>query len=108
MTHTRFVGEPLRPLDASFDTARMAVAEPGLPLRFEWRGETVEVRAVLRSWRSTGRCRHGSPERYVRRHWYRVHTRRHGMLVLYFDRNPRPGGDRRRWWVFSRSDAWEG
>ena len=103
----RFIGEPLRPLDASFDTARMAVAEPGLPHRFEWRGETVEVRAVVRAWRSTGRCRHGSPERYVRRHWYRVRTQCHGTLVLYFERTPRPGGDRRRWWVFSRSDVWE-
>ena len=73
----RFVSEAIVPVTATYDTARMAAGEPGLPRAFTWRGRTVEVAAVLRSWRETGKCRHGSPELYVRKHWYEVVTGAH-------------------------------
>jgi phosphoribosylglycinamide formyltransferase-1 len=66
----RFVSEPIQPLTETADTSRMAIGEPGLPQKFVWRGRTIIVTAVLRSWRETGKCRRGSPEMYVRKHWY--------------------------------------
>lgn len=62
----RFVSESMIPVAETSDTARMAVGEPGLPREFVWRGRTISIKAVLRTWRETGRCRHGSPEMYVR------------------------------------------
>jgi hypothetical protein len=97
----RFVSEAIMPVADTFDTARMATGEPGLPRAFVWRGETLEIAAVLRSWRDTGPCRHGSPEVYVRKHWFEVTTRTGAALRLYFDRQPRGGPGAARWWLFS-------
>lgn len=97
----RFLSEPLEPVVALADTARMATGEPGLPARFRWRGRTLEVAGLLRSWRDTGPCRHGSGERYVRRHWYEVVTPDQTTLKIYFERSPRPGAKGPRWWLYS-------
>jgi hypothetical protein len=97
----RFVSEAIRPVAGTGDTARMAIGEPGLPREFVWRGRTISVTAVLRSWRETGKCRHGSPEMYVRKHWYEVATASDGTLKLYFERQPRGGRKGARWWLFS-------
>ncbi len=99
--HERLVSEAITPVVATSDTSRMAAGEPGLPREFVWRGETVEVVAVVRAWRETGRCSHGSPEQYARKHWYEVATASHGTLKIYFDRQPRRGGAKGRWWLFS-------
>jgi phosphoribosylglycinamide formyltransferase-1 len=99
----RFVSESIKPLTETADTSRMAIGEPGLPQKFVWRGRTIIVTAVLRSWRETGKCRHGSPDMYVRKHWYEVATESDGIMKLYFERQPRLGqkGKRARWWLFS-------
>jgi phosphoribosylglycinamide formyltransferase-1 len=97
----RFVSEAIQPLTETADTSCMAIGEPGLPREFLWRGRTVAVRRVLRSWRETGRCRHGSPEMYVRKHWYEVATVSHGIMKLYFERQSRGGRKAARWWLFS-------
>lgn len=98
----RFISEPVSPVTATCDTSRMASGEPGLPRQFVWRGRTVEITAVLRTWRETGRCRHGSAELYVRKHWYEVATAADGTMTIYFDRHPRRGHSKEaRWWLFS-------
>jgi phosphoribosylglycinamide formyltransferase-1 len=99
----RFISEPITPLTETADTSRMATGEPGLPMKFVWRGRTVHIKTVLRAWHETGRCRHGSPEMYVRKHWYEVATESGGIMKLYFERQPRLGqkGKRARWWLFS-------
>jgi len=84
----RFVSEAIRPAAGTGDTARMAIGEPGLPGGFVWRGRTISVTAVLRTWRETGRRHHGSPERYVRKHWYEVATASGSTMKIYFDRQP--------------------
>ena len=101
----RFVSEAIKPVPGTGDTAAMAIGEPGLPRKFVWQGRTITIAAVLRTWRETGRCRRGSPELYVRRHWYEVATTSNGTMKLYFDRQPRTGGKRKaaRWWLFSMS-----
>lgn len=97
----KFVSEPIKPVVETFDTDRMATGEPGLPRQFEWRGHTVEVKAVRRTWRDTGPCRHGSGEQYVRKHWFEVETVADGTMKIYFDRQPRGGRKAPRWWLFS-------
>jgi phosphoribosylglycinamide formyltransferase-1 len=96
----RFVSEAIKPVAATFDTARMAAGEPGLPREFVWRGRTIAVAAVLRAWRETGRCRHGSPEMYARKHWYEVATSG-GTMKIYCDRQPHGGRQGTRWRLFS-------
>ena len=103
----RFVSEAIKPVAATCDTARMAAGEPGLPREFVWRGRTITVTAVIRAWRETGRCRHGSGESYVRKHWFEVETTACGIMTIYFDRQPRGGRKAARWWLFSIRDASE-
>jgi phosphoribosylglycinamide formyltransferase-1 len=98
----QFISEAITPVTATADTGRMAAGEPGLPSRFTWRGQTVEVAEVLRSWRETGPCRSGSPETYVRKHWYEVLTGSGAVMTLYFERQPRVRSKRTaRWWLYS-------
>lgn len=100
----RFVGEAIEPVVSTFDASRMANAEPGLPAEFVWRGEAFAVAAVLRTWRDTGPCRHGSGERYVRKHWFEVVTRDGAVMRIYCDRQARGGRQASRWWLFSISE----
>lgn len=101
----RFVGEALQPVSETFDVARMAAGGPGLPREFVWRGRRVRVAAVLREWRETAPCRHGSGERYVSRHWYDVQDEGGDTLRLYFERRARGRALSARWWLFSVEPA---
>lgn len=100
MPPERFISEALEPLTAGADTTRMAAGEPGLPKRFRWRGRIIDIQLLLRTWKSTGPCRHGSQELYVRRHWFEVASSC-GRLKIYFERQPRRGGKGARWWLYS-------
>ena len=97
----RFVSEALEPVAGTFDTARMAAGEPGLPRAFMWHGRTVEIARVVRTWRQTGPCTHGSGERYVRKHWYEVEAASGETMKIYFDRQPQTGRKTTRWWLFT-------
>jgi len=97
----QFISETIKPLCDTCDTLRMAAGEPGLPCKFLWRGRTIEIATILSAWRETGRCRHGSPERYIRKHWFEVLTTCGETMKIYFDRQPRGGRKSERWWLFS-------
>ena len=97
----RFVSEIIRPFGDARDTSSMAVGGPGLPREFEWQGRPLKIAAVLRTWRETGKCRHGSPELYVRKHWFEVVTTGNVVMKIYFDRQPRSKHRNDRWWLFS-------
>ena len=58
----RFISEVIRPDVATcLETFGMAVGEPGLPREFVWRGRTIKIAAVLRTWREkSGRHCRGS------------------------------------------------
>jgi hypothetical protein len=101
----RFISEAIQPVVETYDTARMSVGEPGLPREFAWRGRTIAVAAVLRTWRDTGKCRHGSPELYVRKHWFEITTTANDTMKIYFDRQARGGRHGARWWLFSISES---
>lgn len=79
----QFISEKIYPAPGALDTARMASGQPGLPRAFLWRGRTVAIEQVLRQWRETGPCRHGSGEKYVRKFWYEVQTA-DGVMKIYF------------------------
>jgi phosphoribosylglycinamide formyltransferase-1 len=102
-----FVSEPVKPVVATADTGAMAGGGPGLPREFVWRGETLRVGRVLRSWRETGPCRHGSPEQYVRKHWFEVETEGNRVAKIYFERQSRAGSRKKRWWLFSIEEGKE-
>lgn len=100
----QFVGEPIEPDTSTFDTSRMAIGEPGLPQQFTWHGDIIQVKAIRRTWRETGPCRHGSGEQYVRKHWYEVEDVADRVLKIYFERTPRRGSKGGRWRLFSVCD----
>jgi len=100
----QLISEPLTPVVATSDTSRMATGEPGLPREFLWRGKTILITSVLRTWRETGKCHHGSPELYVRKHWYEIVTSTNTTMKIYFDRQARTGRKGARWWLFSIDD----
>jgi len=102
----RFVCEAIKPVRGAMDTLGMARGEPGLPLRFLWRGREYAVAEVLERWKETGPCTSGSGERYVRKHWFRVRTTTGEEMKLYCERRPRSGRERlKRWWLYTVADA---
>jgi len=103
----QFISEIIRPVAATCDTSRMAVGEPGLPREFVWRDQTIKIATVLRTWRETEKCRHGSPELYVRKHWFEVVTTSKIKLKIYFDRHPRKGHKHDRWWLFTVCESFD-
>jgi len=102
-----FVSETITPLEASFDTRLMAQGQPGLPHKFRWRKQEWEVAEMLETWKEHGDCSHGSGERYVRKHVYRVRTTNGWVLRLYFQRTFGRGQFRikSRWWVHSIEES---
>lgn len=102
-----FVSEPLTPLEGSFDTSGMARGEPGLPRKFRWRKRDWEVGAVLERWKKYGDCRHGSGERYVRQHGFKLQTTDGIVLTVCFQRSfgKTRNQPRVRWWVRTLENA---
>jgi hypothetical protein len=70
--HAQFAGDELTPVSGTSDSAAMARGEPGLPARFTWRGREYRVAAVLSKWKTSGPCKTGGGEQYLRRHWYKL------------------------------------
>lgn len=101
-----FISEPITPLDASFDTTMMAQGEPGLPHHFRWRKKDWSVVEVLEHWKEHGNCTHGSDERYVRKHGFRVRTTEGPVFTLYFQRSFGRAKFRTtsRWWIYSMEE----
>ena len=100
-----FVGEIIRPAANADALTAAGPGGPLLPQRFSWRDRELRVGTVLRAWSETGPCRHGSGERYVRRHWFRVRTQAGSVLEIYFDRQPRRGRPAtERWCLYAVSE----
>jgi len=97
----RLISEAIRPAPDSMDTARMASGQPGLPHVFLWRGKTVRIRKILRQWRETGPCRHGSGEKYLRKYWYEVETGTEGVMKIYFLKPGKGNSKDAGWRLFS-------
>ena len=100
----RFVSQVIQPVSGTIEVGRMAAGEPGLPRQFRRGREVIEVAEVMRSWRETGACSHGSGERYMRKHWFEVRTGSGNTVKLYFERQPRVASGKARWILYSESD----
>jgi len=98
-----FVSEPITPVEGTFDPAGMARGEPGLPHQFRWRKKEFTVAEVLEQGKEYGSCAHGSGERYVRRHSYRVRATDGTVLRLYVQRSfgRAKFSTANRWWIQS-------
>ena len=97
----QFVGAAIQPVAGTVNASRMSAGEPGLPRQFRRGQQTVRIVQVLKSGRETGPCRHGSGERYVRKHWYEVLAESGETMKIYFERQPRSRRSKARWWLFS-------
>ena len=95
------ISESIKPVIGTMDTAGMSRGEPGLPQKFLWRGEEHTVAEVLEKWKDTGRCSHGSPERYVRKHWFRIRTTTGEEMTIYFERQASSRNRTARWWLYT-------
>ena len=98
-----FIGEAIKPEDMSFSVSSMAMGKPGLPQSFSWKGGRFSILEVLEEWKEAGACRHGSGERYVRKHWFRIKTTEHREMSIYFERQGRSSGGS-RWRLYSTRD----
>jgi hypothetical protein len=97
-----FISEPIEPVAGTFDTAAMTRGEPGLPKRFKWRDEEYVVAGVLETWKEVGPCRSGSPEQYLRKHWYKIRVERGLEMTVYFERQARSKRQSKiRWWLYT-------
>ncbi len=97
-----FIGDAIKPVEGTMDTRGMTRGEPGLPQRFIWRGEEFVVDAVLERWKETSSCRSGSPERYVRKHWFRIRTTGGQEMKIYFERQARSRRENKlRWRLYT-------
>ena len=55
----QFISEAIKPVIDSCDTKSMSIGMPGLPKEFVWRKDKITITETVRTWRSTGACRHG-------------------------------------------------
>ncbi len=80
----QFISEQVLPVPGTASTAGMSRGEPGLPARFTWRDRQYRILDILQTWKTSGPCRSGGDEVYLRRHWYKVRTEPPAVMTLYF------------------------
>jgi hypothetical protein len=97
----QFISASIQPIGETFDTASMSAGGPGLPRQFQWKLQTIQIARVLKTWKETGPCRHGSGEAYVRKHWFEVLTASGDTMKIYFERLPRSRKGKNRWWLYT-------
>ena len=76
--------------------------EPALPMKFTWRKKEYEIKEVVNKWKETGKCKWGSDEVYLRKHWYKIKTKDGKVMNIYFERQARSASQKtKRWWINS-------
>ncbi len=99
----QFISEPIQPVPDTFDTKFMTTGVPGQPREFFWRNEKFTVKEVLRTWRTTRPCHHGSTEQYTYRHWFEIETESSMVMKIYFDKGPHAKRKEMGWHLFTVS-----
>lgn len=94
----RFVSEPVIPAVGTFNAARMARGEPGVPMSFTWRGTEYRVKNILSTKKSLRPCRSGSGEQYINKHFSTVETESGETMTLY---RKRSGSKHDGWILYS-------
>ncbi len=98
----KFISEAIEPVGGDFDTAAMATGLPGLPSRFRWRDEELEIAELIDAWKGMGEALERIKDRYLRKHWFHVRLTDGRELKIYFERSPRSAGKgKARWWLYT-------
>jgi len=98
----QLISECLLPVMTEVDACHIIIGAPVLPTKFLWRETQYAVSEVLEEWKETGPCRHGSGERYVRKHWFRLRMATGEEMKIYFERQARSTKLRQqRWWLYT-------
>jgi hypothetical protein len=92
-----FVGKAVLP-EGALDIAVLSRGAPSLPRAFLFRDDRIEVRNILRTWRSTKNDR---GDDYLKKHWFEFETQDNRIAVVYFDRAARKSAP--RWWLYTLS-----
>ena len=101
----RWVHEPIQPIIEPESTEARATGEPVLPMRFLWRNREYAVAEVMRRWKGFSPGTSAMPDRYLRKHWFRIRTTEGLEMDLYFERQARSAGSAKtRWWLFTVSE----
>jgi hypothetical protein len=96
------ISEAIEPILETAAEQPFLVGEPVLPARFRWRGAEHGIAAVLESWKEYSEGSRQMPERYLRKHWYRIRTEDGTEMKIYFERSARSKAKARaRWWIFT-------
>lgn len=98
------ISESIAPVKGAFTVLPMAIGEPGVPQKFSWRKKQFIVVEILEKWKELGDCKHGSGERYLRKHWYRLRTDSNLEMKIYFERQSRSPA-RSRWRLYSITET---
>lgn len=102
MPHNEFISEPITPDARTFDAAAMATGVPGLPTGFTWRDRHFQIDAIISSWKESESCTHGSGERYLRKHFWKVRVMTGETMTLYALRKVKRGENpKQRWWLYT-------
>lgn len=100
-----FVSEAITPRYPAGIEGTVVPGEPVLPTQFCWRDQILEVANVVSAWKEDGPCRHGSGERYLRKHWYRICISDGREIEVYFERQARSKAqNKKRWWLYTITD----
>ena len=92
----------MTPVAGSGRAAAMARGEPGLPERFTWRDTEYRVLGVIGQWKTSGPCKSGADEMYLRRHWYRIVTEPRAVMTVYCERQARSSRRAKsRWFIYT-------
>jgi hypothetical protein len=92
-----FVGKAIVP-DGAMEIATLSHGEPSLPQAFLWDDERLEVRVLVKTWRSTKEDR---GDVYLKKHWFEFETTDGRIAVVYFDRGAMR--DKPRWYLYTLS-----
>jgi len=102
MPQEEFISEPITPDALTFDTAAMAAGVPGIPSGFTWRDRHFQIDAVISNWNESEGCTHGSGERYLRKHFWKIRAATGETMTLYAVRKVKRGErPKQRWWLYT-------
>jgi hypothetical protein len=96
------ISEPIEPLLEELAERPFLAGEPALPSSFRWRGDVYRIESILESWKEYSTGSRSMPERYLKKHWFRLRVSGGTEMKIYFERSVRSkGGAKTRWWLYT-------
>jgi len=98
----QLISAELKPVAGDVVPGSFVIGAPLLPSKFIWGDTEFSVAEIIETWKETSPCTHGSGERYVRKHWFRIRTTTNEEMKIYFERKQRSPKDKKhRWWLYT-------